>query len=364
MRAPNVDWHHGGMTATDVSNPVERTSGLTRREQVAFGVFSTWIVSGLFLDGWSHGVHKPETFFTPWHALLYSGFGASVAWSVWDARRMRSRGEPEGDGVDQLASVGVLMFGIGMVGDFIWHTLFGIEVNVEALLSPTHLTLMTGGLLLAAMPVRLALRSASAGADKPIATLAVLQSVAACTAVAAFFTQFASAFRGPQVAVDVMLRGMGHAAEGNAVVGVMAVLVTNALLVGAATFLVARFRTRRFALTGVIGVVTLAVSGLTSFHHVALVLAALAGGLAGDIAVSRGRVDLVPIAVPLAMWPAWTAILALTTTFGWSPNVWAGAVFLSVLTGVGLRLLAGLSRQESGAAREGELGTHRHDAHV
>src|SRR5215831_12415292 len=40
---------------------------------------STWFLGGLYLDGWAH-VHTPnlETFFTPWHGVLYSGF-ASVA---------------------------------------------------------------------------------------------------------------------------------------------------------------------------------------------------------------------------------------------------------------------------------------------
>jgi hypothetical protein len=38
-------------------------------------LLSVWWVGGLFLDGWTHN-HIPqlETFFTPWHAVLYSGF--------------------------------------------------------------------------------------------------------------------------------------------------------------------------------------------------------------------------------------------------------------------------------------------------
>src|ERR1700719_1402557 len=39
-----------------------------------------WGIGGLFLDGWAHA-HLPqlETFFTPWHAVLYSGYLAMAA---------------------------------------------------------------------------------------------------------------------------------------------------------------------------------------------------------------------------------------------------------------------------------------------
>jgi hypothetical protein len=39
------------------------------------------------------------------------------------------------------------------------------------------------------------------------------------------------------------------------------------------------------------------------------------------------------------MWPAWFAELRLTGTMAWPANLWLGAVFLAVLTGVGVRAL-------------------------
>ncbi len=40
-----------------------------------FMLSSCWLIGGLYLDGWAH-LHFPEleTFFTPWHGVLYSGF--------------------------------------------------------------------------------------------------------------------------------------------------------------------------------------------------------------------------------------------------------------------------------------------------
>ena len=52
---------------------------------------SAWWLGGLYLDGWAHR-HVPalETFFTPWHAVLYSGFAAcALALLVTQARNMR-----------------------------------------------------------------------------------------------------------------------------------------------------------------------------------------------------------------------------------------------------------------------------------
>ena len=38
-------------------------------------VVSVWWLGGLFIDGWAHSnVPQLETFFTPWHAVFYSGY--------------------------------------------------------------------------------------------------------------------------------------------------------------------------------------------------------------------------------------------------------------------------------------------------
>src|SRR5690348_2682529 len=41
---------------------------------------SIWWMGGLFVDAWAYSnVPQLETFFTPWHAILYSGFLAVAA---------------------------------------------------------------------------------------------------------------------------------------------------------------------------------------------------------------------------------------------------------------------------------------------
>ncbi|HSE45781.1 MAG TPA: hypothetical protein VLA89_10700 [Gemmatimonadales bacterium] len=43
-----------------------------------------------------------------------------------------------------LSGLGALIFAAGGMTDLIWHTIFGIEAHVEALLSPTYLVLALG----------------------------------------------------------------------------------------------------------------------------------------------------------------------------------------------------------------------------
>jgi hypothetical protein len=52
--------------------------------------------------------------------------------------------------------LGVVIFGGGGVGDLVWHTLFGIEKDVEALFSPTHRMLACGVCLIVGGPFRAA----------------------------------------------------------------------------------------------------------------------------------------------------------------------------------------------------------------
>src|SRR5258708_37896847 len=54
-----------------------------------------WFVGGLYLDGWAHNTFPSlESFFTPWHAVLYSCCLASVAVLGWAPARRPSGGRP------------------------------------------------------------------------------------------------------------------------------------------------------------------------------------------------------------------------------------------------------------------------------
>jgi len=45
----------------------------TRRFEWTVVVLCTWLMAGAYLDAWAHRhLARLETFFTPWHAILYS----------------------------------------------------------------------------------------------------------------------------------------------------------------------------------------------------------------------------------------------------------------------------------------------------
>lgn len=53
-------------------------------EDLVTVVLGSWIVIGAATDGWAHlNINlQDDGFFTPWHALLYSGFAATAGWTV------------------------------------------------------------------------------------------------------------------------------------------------------------------------------------------------------------------------------------------------------------------------------------------
>jgi WD40 repeat protein len=157
-------------------------------------VTSAWLVAGIYLDGWAHNHAKVDSFFTPWHAVLYSGYAACAAVLFASVRleagRLRA---PRGYG---LAVLGALLFGVAGVLDMLWHITFGVEVNVSALLSPTHLLLASGATLMVLGPLRAAWSS-----ERP-AWVPVLVSATFGYAVVTFMTQFAQPLIWPEASAD------------------------------------------------------------------------------------------------------------------------------------------------------------------
>lgn len=303
-----------------------------RSDEIAGAVFTLWIVTGLFVDGWAHNVDKPEDFFTPWHFILYSGFVASVLWFAAVGVRRRAAGTATP--APRLILAGYGLFALGGVADGAWHQAFGVEVDIEALLSPTHLLLMTGGLLLTTEAVRSMI---ARGQRAPTLTtfLPAIGGLTATVAVLAFFTQFASAFR----VFDHDVFG-GFATEQMQVVGLTAVLLTNALLVGALTWTARRWVTPRGTFTLMFGGAALLMSIESGFDQIWLAGAAVAGGFVADMMLARGAsLRTILVVVPGVMWTSWFGMYHAVWGLGWAAELWTGAVFLAVLSGFGLSLL-------------------------
>ncbi|MGY5144229.1 MAG: hypothetical protein ACW9XH_07075 [Candidatus Nitrosopumilus sp. bin_32a] len=94
----------------------------------------------------SHAIGAPESFFTPPHAVLYSGVGISLIAaivSLWIFGRDKEiRSDSFSLGLKLIIFGSVIQIVAGP-SDYLWHELFG----TDGLLSPTHLTLITGILI-------------------------------------------------------------------------------------------------------------------------------------------------------------------------------------------------------------------------
>ncbi|QBD83298.1 hypothetical protein EPA93_48000 [Ktedonosporobacter rubrisoli] len=103
-----------------------------------------WLILGITLDTWAHRHIKLETFFTPWHGVLYSGLLAAALALPGVILMNRWRGlswkEALPTGYD-MAILGLIGSFIGGIGDMFWHIFFGVEQLIDAQFSPTHMPL-------------------------------------------------------------------------------------------------------------------------------------------------------------------------------------------------------------------------------
>src|ERR1700694_455175 len=214
-------------------------------------VLCSWLLVGVYIDGWAHNhFNIIDTFFTPWHAVLYSGFLSIVIFlSITLGRNIR-RGYiwwaavPPGYG---FSLIGILVFGIGGISDFFWHTLFGFDVELATLLSPTHLMLAAGGLLIVSGPLRAAwLRPEGSAKPRWFSQLPLIFSLTFLLGALAFMTSFAHPF--VSLAATSTFQSVGTSNYSIYLKdlveswGVLSILLQSGLLIGAMLLIIRRQR--------------------------------------------------------------------------------------------------------------------------
>lgn len=319
------------MESTAGPRPVDTVAPATDREHLVTVLFGLWMTIGLFLDGSFHQnlAGAEESFFTPWHAVFYSGFVASAAWLARLSLR-RASGAPDGflrhlpPGY-RAARDGILLFAAGGVGDALWHSRFGVEKGIDALLSPTHLLLFAGLLLILAAP----LRAASAGATaRPWLQVGALTAV---TALVGFFVNFVWGL-GISAQARVAYDPVGEVGEQAVIAGVGSMLVTTIVLFVAVRAL------RRIdglpALAHVVLIGTVATLVSAAFEEDAEgVAAALVAAVVLEV-THRLRIDRRSsfVAAAGAMWVTYFVLLELGDGIAWQAEIWLGASVMCMLT--------------------------------
>jgi len=314
-------------------------------------LLSFWLVAGMILDGWAHN-HIPEleSFFTPWHAVFYSGFLAVAGFLVATLVRNHAKGHswwhamPPGY---ELSLLGTLIFIAGGSGDLIWHEIFGVEANVEALLSPTHLTLAFGGSLMVSGPFRTGWRHPP-DRDDPLRRwvdlLPALLSLTFLLSIWTFMTQFghplvdtwaAAGFRPRTQNVPTLRQSLG----------IMSILFQTGLLMGLVLLTVLRWILPLGSLTLVFTLNASLMSFMRDQYR--LIPVAAVAGFAADLLlrwlrpsrVRPGAFRLFAFAVPAINYTLYFAVLIVTQGLDWSVHLWTGSIILAGVVGLLLSYL-------------------------
>ncbi len=311
-------------------------------------VLAAWLFGGAFIDGWAHAHGKADTtFFTPWHGVLYTGFfalsGALVGALV---HRRARRGTwqqalPRGYG---LSVLGAMIFGCGGAGDLVWHALFGIEHDVEALFSPTHIMLATGAWLMVGGPYRAAWQRPTPPAGRWRQHLPWLLSLTFMLSAGTFITQIAHPL--------VYLWGSWRAPSGpiwvGQALGIVSMLWDTVFLLGCVLLTMRRWALPVGALTLVIGLNAVAAGVLhRGAYPVLPVVARIVAALGAEVAytwlqpsVQRlGAWRLFAAVVPILLTTLHFGTLGVTVGVWWSVHLWAGAIVLTSLTGLLVSML-------------------------
>jgi hypothetical protein len=150
------------------------------RERWIMLVASAWLVTGLQLDAYAHATTPElETFWTPWHAVLYSGIAASGLTLVW-LLRPRLPQIPTYRSLIALPNalrvplVGMAFLLVGGGVDTLWHNIFGIEQGLEIFVSPSHEFIILGMVLVAAGPALMTDAERLSFSDGAIVTISAL----------------------------------------------------------------------------------------------------------------------------------------------------------------------------------------------
>lgn len=331
----------------------------SRRFDIAVLLGGLWLIAGIIVDTYAH-VNMPaslESFFTPWHLVLYTGFGAIAAVHVYTQYRNVQQGYawtralPKGY---NLSLLGVGLFAFGGVFDMLWHEILGIEFDVEAAFSPSHLFIIAAAAILLTGPFRAMWtreRDQRGWRDLFPALISLFFGLILIMDVGQFLNGFVDP--GNIIATgqtlshgDTQLRDLA---------GITGVIIPVMLWMSLLLPMVLRWRLPFGAVTLLIGGVTLVVYGVRmsisdGYWHVAA--AVLIASLVIDALLQTlqpswerlGQFRLFAFLAPAILTGVYLASLLLTDGLRWRVHMWGGILFLAGIIALALSYLMTLPR--------------------
>ncbi len=332
----------------------------------AIGLAGIWLAGGFLWDSWAHLHVGVESFFTPYHAVFYAAMVAAAVAFGTAALANRRRGYRMPNLLPRAyhrALLGVPLFFVGGIGDFFWHTFFGVENRIEAVTSPTHLIIGFSVALVLTGPIRSALEARGRLATLR-SQLALIFSLTAILEFAHLGMSYAfdpsaarmdappaEIARSPYYLLDVALVLYKTGT------GVMIVILTSLVEMAFALYLASRFRLAPGAMTVFfLAGDSMIACALTNDRPLVLIHAvkALVAGIVADAILWRGRRsrphDAVPslavlrrfgFFVPIAYYGSFFVLTIGLEGTWWNWNLVLGTLVWSVLSGFGLTFLLG-----------------------
>ncbi|MBX3084972.1 MAG: hypothetical protein KF716_25280 [Anaerolineae bacterium] len=321
-----------------------RPAGSLRFDLVA-ALLSAGFIIGIFIDGWAHNHGRVDnTFFTPWHAVLYGSVLAIAAHlSLTQTRNMLkgyawSKSLPIGYGWS-LIGVGVFFAAGGF--DFLWHGWFGFEANLGLLLSPAHFALGTGAFLFLTGPIRAALKRRDALSSWREVLPAML-SITFVLSLLTFFTMYMNGWGNIRNIASTSTPGNGDLVQ---IMAIASVLFQTAATMGLILLAMRWWKLPFGAITLVLtlnAALMLWVRWGWINQYILVMLAAPIAGLLGDVllrvlkpsAERPNQVRLFSVGLPFMLFAVYFAILIPSYGTWWTVHMWTGIIFMASVVGL------------------------------
>ena len=266
-----------------------RSSGEARplasmRTNVVTTVLAVWFTLGLFLDAYAHSTFPQlETFFTPWHAVFYSGFAATAAWVLWTVWGHVQQGRrgiaavPVGYGMTMVA---LPVFAVSGGIDLVWHEVIGIETTTDIFFSPSHLGLIGSMIVILTSPLRAAWGDPDLARPSLRALLPGVLTLAFAASLVLLFLSYGNAlFYGPTGVV----RSFSTVDDGGADSLAAHIVLTNVVLLAPLLLLARRWHLPLGTATICYSAAALISATLTGFELLTPALTIAAAGVVVDL---------------------------------------------------------------------------------
>ncbi|MFG1695329.1 hypothetical protein [Nonomuraea sp. NPDC049309] len=323
---------------------------MSPRTDLVTALLGIWFGVGLMIDAWAHtNLSELETFFTPWHAVFYSGFAVVAGWIIWQVWRNVRAGRqglaavPAGYLAGLIAIPAFAAFGFA---DMMWHTILGIETNIDILFSPSHLGLVSTMLLIITTPVRSLWNAPDIGESPTLGRLlpAVI-GLAFATTLVSLFLSYADALQYRPERIVEAFSAVQNSGAGDLAA---AMVVSNVILLAPVLLLARRWRLPFGTVTIMYAFAVLMPGAQTEFENLPVLLSIVAGGLVSDLLIARLRPSAARRGAywafaGLSALATWTIYILVASATGGGlpavPELWTGAPIVAGLVGLTLGAL-------------------------